>query len=84
MNRLGQSLSTFWWIDRAPRKEPAPGAEAFSGAESIHRIVPLEKEPAPGAEAFSGAESAESIHVLVDKSIAIDDRRSPENLKVER
>ena len=75
---------TFWWIDRAPRKEPAPGAEAFSGAESIHRIVPLEKEPAPGAEAFSGAESTESIHVLVDRSIAIDDRRSPENLEVER
>ena len=45
---------------------------------------PLEKEPAPGAEAFSGAESTESIHVLVDKSIAIDDRRSPENLEVER
>ena len=56
-SRDGQSLSTFEWIDRAPRKELAPGAEAFSGAESIHRIVPLEKEPAPGAEAFSGAES---------------------------
>ena len=40
------------------------GAEAFSGAESIHRIVPLEKEPAPGAEAFSGAES---IHENVDR-----------------
>ena len=45
---------------------------------------PLEKEPAPGAEAFAEAESAESIHVLVDKSIAIDDWRSPENLEIER
>ncbi len=79
MNRLGQSLSTFWWIDRAPRKEPAPGAEAFSGAESIHRIV-LDKEPAPGAEAFSGAES---IHENVDPRSGIDDRTSPENLEVE-
>jgi len=42
----------------------APGAEAFSGAESIHENV--------------------DIHVLVDRSIAIDDRRSPENLEVER
>ena len=35
---------------RAPlEKEPAPGAEAFSGAESIHRIVPLPGGVAPEA-----------------------------------
>ena len=33
---------------------------------------------------FWWIDRSESIHILVDRSIAIDDRRSPENLEVER
>ena len=33
---------------------------------------------------FWWIDRSQSIHVLVDRSIAIDDRRSPENLEVER
>ena len=68
---------------RSPlEKEPAPGAEAFSGAElPLEKNLPLgqrpflghqidhlapEKEPAPGAEAFSGAES---IHVSAQTNL---------------